>query len=86
MGLAEVYEEKGLYQDAIDEYKKVVEQDDKNTGALYNLALVYEKVDPREAITLWERYIKLAGPLPSEKDWVDVAILHLRKLKNQYKD
>jgi tetratricopeptide (TPR) repeat protein len=86
MGLAEVYEEKGLYQDAIGEYKKVVEQDDKNTGALYNLALVYEKVDPREAITLWERYIKLAGPLPSEKDWVDVAILHLRKLKNQYKD
>ncbi len=86
MGLAEVYEEKGLYQDAIGEYKKVVEQDDKNTGALYNLALVYEKVDPREAITLWERYIKLAGPLPTEKDWVDVAILHLRKLKNQYKD
>ncbi|HKZ06771.1 MAG TPA: tetratricopeptide repeat protein [Methylomirabilota bacterium] len=86
MGLAEVYEEKGLYQDAIGEYKKVVEQDDKNTSALYNMALVYEKVDPREAITLWERYIKLAGPLPSEKDWVDVAVLHLRKLKNQYKD
>jgi tetratricopeptide (TPR) repeat protein len=86
MGLAEVYEEKGLYQDAIAEYRKVVEQDDKNTGALYNLALVYEKVDPREAITLWERYIKLAGPLPTEKDWVDVAILHLRKLKSQYKD
>jgi tetratricopeptide (TPR) repeat protein/TolB-like protein len=86
MGLAEVYEEKGLYQDAIAEYRKVVEQDDKNTGALYNLALVYEKVDPREAITLWERYIALAGPLPTEKDWVDVAILHLRKLKSQYKD
>jgi tetratricopeptide (TPR) repeat protein len=86
MGLAEVYEEKGLYQDAIGEYRKVVEQDEKNTGALYNLALVYEKVDPREAITLWERYIQLAGPLPAEKDWVDVAILHLRKLKSQYKD
>jgi tetratricopeptide (TPR) repeat protein len=86
MGLAEVYEEKGLYQDAIAEYRKVVEEDEKNTSALYNLALVYEKVDPREAITLWERYIKLAGPLPTEKDWVDVAILHLRKLKNQYKD
>jgi hypothetical protein len=47
------------------------------------LALVYEKVDPKESITLWERYIKLASPLPSEKDWVDVAKLHLRKLKNQ---
>ncbi|HEV8438393.1 MAG TPA: tetratricopeptide repeat protein [Methylomirabilota bacterium] len=83
MGLAEVYEDKGLYQEAIGEYRKVVEAEPKNTGALYNLALVYEKVDPKEAITLWERYIQLAGPLASEKDWVDVARLHLRKLKNQ---
>ncbi len=83
MGLAEVYEDKGLYQEAIGEYKRVVDADAKNTGALYSLALVYEKVDPKESITLWERYIKLASPLPSEKDWVDVAKLHLRKLKNQ---
>src|SRR6266508_988955 len=83
MGLAEVYEDKGLYREAIDEYRKVVEADAKNTGALYNLALVYEKVDPKEAVTLWERYIELAGSQPSEKDWVDVAKLHLRKLKGQ---
>jgi tetratricopeptide (TPR) repeat protein/TolB-like protein len=83
MGLAEVYEDKGLYQEAIDEYKKVVNADAKNTGALYNLALVYEKVDPKEAITLWEQYIQLAGSQPSEKDWVDLARLHLRKLRNQ---
>ena len=83
MGLAEVYEDKGLYQDAITEYRKVVEQDARHTGALYNLALVYEQVDAREAITLWERYIQLAGSQPTEKDWVDVARLHLRKLKNQ---
>ena len=83
MGLAEVYEDKGLYPEAIGEYKKVVEQDAKNTGALYNLALVYEKVDAKEAIGLWERYIQLAGSLPAEKDWVDVARLHLRKLKQQ---
>jgi tetratricopeptide (TPR) repeat protein len=84
MGLAEVYEDKGLYPEAIGEYKKVVELDPKNTGALYNLALVYERTDPREAIALWERYIQLAGPLPTEKDWVDVAKLHLRKLKGQF--
>jgi len=83
MGLAEVYEDKGLYPDAIGEYKKVVELDAKNTGALYNLALVYEKVDAKEAVGLWERYIQLASSLPSEKDWVDVARLHLRKLKQQ---
>ena len=83
MGLAEVYEDKGLYKEAIDEYKRVVDADARNTGALYNLALVYEKVDPKEAITLWERYIGLASNIPSEKDWVDVAKLHLRKLKLQ---
>ncbi len=83
MGLAEVYEDKGLYQEAIGEYRKVVEADSKNTGALYNLALVYEKVDTKESIALWERYIALAGALPSEKDWVDVAKLHLRKLRSQ---
>jgi tetratricopeptide (TPR) repeat protein/TolB-like protein len=83
MGLAEVYEDKGLYQEAIEEYRKVVDADAKNTGALYNLAIVYEKVDPKEAIALWERYIGLAANLPAEKDWVDVARLHLRKLKQQ---
>jgi len=86
MGLGEVYEEKGLYKEAIEEYKRVLEADDKHTGALYNLALVYEKVDPREAITHWERYIQLASPLQTEKDWVDVARQHLKKLKGQVKD
>ena len=83
MGLAEVYEDKGLYKEAIDEYRRVVDADARNTGALYNLALVYEKVDPKESIALWERYIGLASNLPAEKDWVDVARLHLRKLKQQ---
>jgi tetratricopeptide (TPR) repeat protein/TolB-like protein len=83
MGLAEVYEDKGLYMEAIEEYRKVVDADAKNTGALYNLAIVYEKVDPKESIALWERYIGLAANLPAEKDWVDVARLHLRKLKQQ---
>jgi tetratricopeptide (TPR) repeat protein/TolB-like protein len=83
MGLAEVYEDKGLYKEAIEEYRKVVDADAKNTGALYNLALVYEKVDAKEAIALWERYIGIARNLPAEKDWVDVARLHLRKLMQQ---
>ncbi len=86
MGLGEVYEDKGLYKEAIEEYTRVVELDGKHTGALYNLALVYEKVDPREAIVHWERYIQLASALQSEKDWVDVARQHLRKLRGQIKD
>ena len=86
MGLGEVYEDKGLYKEAMEEYKGVINLDAKHTGAMYNLALVYEKVDPKEAIAQWERYIALASQLPSEKDWVDVARQHLRKLKSQIKD
>jgi tetratricopeptide (TPR) repeat protein len=86
MGLGEVFEDKGLYKEAIEEYRKVIELDGKHTGALYNLAVVYERVDPREAVAQWEKYIALASPLPSEKDWVDVARQHLRKLKSQIKD
>ncbi|PYM93668.1 MAG: hypothetical protein DME04_10810 [Candidatus Rokuibacteriota bacterium] len=86
MGLGEVYEEKGLYKEAIEEYRRVIEIDGKHTGGMYNLALVYEKVDPRAAIAQWERYIELASPLATEKDWVDVARQHLRKLKSQIKD
>jgi tetratricopeptide (TPR) repeat protein len=83
MGLGEVYEDKGLYQEAIREYRKVVELDPQHTGGLYNLALVFEKVDPREAIAHWEGYIRVAAPLPAEKDWVDVARQHLKKLRTQ---
>jgi adenylate cyclase len=86
MGLGEVYEDKGLYKEAIEEYQRVIELDPKHTGAMYNLAIVFEKTDPREAIAQWERYIALASQLPSEKDWVDVARQHLRKLKNQLKE
>jgi len=86
MGLGEVYEDKGLYKEAIDEYKRVIELDDKHTGAMYNLAVVYEKVDPKEAIAQWERYIELASQVATEKDWVDTARQHLRKLKAQHKE
>jgi tetratricopeptide (TPR) repeat protein len=86
MGLGEVYEEKGLYREAIDEYRRVIETEPAHAEGLYNLALVYEKVDPREAIVQWERYIALASQVPAQKDWVDVARQHLRKLKNQMKE
>lgn len=86
MGLGEVYEDKGLYPEAIAEYRRVIELDGRHTGALYNLALVYEKVDPKEAIAQWERYIALASQVPSEKDWVDIARQHLRKLRNIVKE
>jgi tetratricopeptide (TPR) repeat protein len=86
MGLGEVYEDKGLYREAIEEYQRVMEVEPTHAEALYNLALVYEKVDPKEAIVHWERYIQLAAQVPAQKDWVDVARQHLRKLRNQVKE
>jgi len=84
MGLGEIYEEKGLYKDAVVEYKKVIEVDPKHTAAHYNLALAYEKLDPREAIAQWERYIGLAATVATEKEWVDVARQHLKKLRDKF--
>lgn len=81
MGLGEVYEEKGLYDDAIAQYRKVIEVNARHPGAHYNLALALEKVNVKEAIAQWERYIELASELPSERDWVDVARQHLKKLR-----
>ncbi len=85
MGLGEIFEEKGLYQDAIAEYKRIIEIDPRHSGAHYNLALDYEKVDVKEAIAHWEQYIELASTLSTEKDWVDIARQHLRKLRAREK-
>jgi tetratricopeptide (TPR) repeat protein len=84
MGLGEIYEEKGLYKDAVAEYKKVIEIEPKHTAAHYNLAMAYEKLDPREAIVQWERYIGIASSVATEKEWVDVARQHLKKLKDKF--
>jgi tetratricopeptide (TPR) repeat protein len=84
MGLGEIYEDKGLYKDAVSEYKKVIEVEPKHTAAHYNLAMAYEKLDPKEAIAQWERYIGIASTVATEKEWVDVARQHLKKLKDKY--
>jgi tetratricopeptide (TPR) repeat protein len=84
MGLGEIYEEKGLYKDAVVEYKKVIEVEAKHTAAHYNLALAYEKLDPREAIAQWDRYIAIAATIATEKEWVDVARQHLKKLRDKF--
>lgn len=83
MGLGEIYEEKGLYKDAIAEYRKVIEVDARHTAAHYNLALAYERVDVKEAIAQWERYVGLASEIATEKEWVDVARQHLKKLRDR---
>ena len=83
LALGEVYEEKGLYQEAIARYAKVLAVDPQHPTAHYGLALAYEKVDREKAIAMWEKYIELATRVASEKDWLDIARKHLKKLKEQ---
>lgn len=83
MGLGEIYEEKGLYKEAAAEYRGILEVDPRHPGAHYNLALSLEKIDPKAAIAQWERYIELASQIQTEKDWVDIAKKHLKKLQSQ---
>mgnify|MGYP003694496511 CR=1 FL=1 len=87
MGLGEVYEEKGLYKEATEEYRRVIEIDGKHTGAMYNLAArLREGRSPRPRSVSGSATSSSRPRWPTEKDWVDVARQHLRKLKNQVKD
>jgi len=81
LSLGELFEEKGLYQQAIARYTHALSIEPRHPGAMYGLALAYEKVDTKKAIEQWERYIELASTLPSEKEWVDIARKHLNKLR-----
>jgi tetratricopeptide (TPR) repeat protein len=83
LALGEVYEEKGLYQEAIARYAKVLEMEPRHPTAHYGLALAYEKVDRGKAIAMWQKYIEIATGTTSEKDWLDIAKKHLKKLQEQ---
>ena len=83
IGLGDLYEEKGLYREAIAAYRKALAVKPKHPGALYALALAYEKVDPKEAVARWEEYIRAASELPGEKEWIDIAEQHLKKMRQK---
>lgn len=83
IGLGDLYEEKGLYKEAIATYRKALALKPKHPGALYALALAYEKVSPKEAVARWEEYIAVASELPGEKEWIDIAEQHLKKMRQK---
>ncbi|MEK7338910.1 MAG: tetratricopeptide repeat protein, partial [candidate division NC10 bacterium] len=83
IGLGDLYEEKGLYKEAIATYRKALALKPKHPGALYALALAYEKVSPKEAAARWEEYIRVASELPGEKEWIDIAEQHLKKMRQK---
>lgn len=83
LALGEIYEEKGLYNDAVDQYMRILQVEPRHTTANYNMAMALEKIDVKKAITQWETYLEIAVGVQSEKDWVDIARQHLKKLRGK---
>lgn len=81
LNLGEIYEEKGLYKEAADSYERALQVDPKQPSAHYGLAMALERFDRGLAIAAWERYLRIAPEQSSEKDWLDIAKKHLKKLK-----
>lgn len=80
-GLGDMLEDKGLYLEAIARYRRVLALEPAHTGALFAIARAYEKVDVKEAIAGWARYLEVAATIPSEREWLDIARGHLEKLR-----
>jgi len=81
VALGELYEEKGLYREAVQAYEGAIAIEPRNPNALFSLAQALEQFDHGKAIATWERYIQLASSLPSEKEWLEIAKHHLKKLE-----
>ncbi|TLM65329.1 MAG: tetratricopeptide repeat protein, partial [Actinobacteria bacterium] len=56
LDLAFAYQQAGRYQDALNDYDKVLAADPRNTGALYNKGIVYRELDldDKAEDTLWD--------------------------------
>jgi tetratricopeptide (TPR) repeat protein len=81
LSLGDLYEEKGLSQEAAEQYRYILSLDARHPGAAYGLAEVLERLDLPGAIAQWEQYLRLATTLPTEQDWVAIAQRHLEKLR-----
>ena len=58
--------EQGDIGSAIKHYNEILIVDPWDAAALYNLALVYEKVDRSVARTKWAQYLEMHGANPRE--------------------
>jgi tetratricopeptide (TPR) repeat protein len=81
VALGELFEETGRYEEAAASYERALEIDAAHPASLYGLALTLEQLDRGRAIRAWERYILIASQRSSERDWLDIAKQHLRRLQ-----
>jgi len=83
LALGELYAEQGLYQEALKHYRRAMELEPNRPQAYYGLASVLEDVDEEQALSAWKYYIHIASQLPSEREWLDIAKRHVKKLEEK---
>ncbi|STX43943.1 Predicted O-linked N-acetylglucosamine transferase, SPINDLY family [Legionella donaldsonii] len=73
--LAKLYHDHGLVNKAITQYEQVLAYHENDTSAIYNLGLLYEKIDEEKAKELFIKYIKLEINKEDEDSikWVERA-------------
>ncbi len=64
-------------------FEEVTRIDPDTPSSYFCLATLYERRDRDLAISTWERYLEMAGKLPSEAEMVAKVTLHLTSLKKK---
>ncbi len=84
------YKEIGAFDKAAGAFQKSIKLSQKAEkitpvfyAAMYNLADTEEKTDPAMAVRTWEKYVRVAEKVASEKAWVEKAKKRIAALSKQ---
>ncbi len=69
---------------AAEAFRRAVDASPDNVAFNYNLAAAYDRAEPRRAVDQWQRYLMLAGELPTERRRADEARKRLKQLVSDY--
>lgn len=80
--LAKLYQDTGENNKSIVQYEQVLAYNENNTPSIYNLGLLYEKIDEKKSKELFIQYIKLKIDKDDEESikWVERAKSKLRSM------
>ena len=76
-----LYQSKGMFKKAILEYEGALEHDRRNFLAYYNMALAYENVDMKKAVSLWKTAIDIAEEKKDRGQLLPEMRNHLARLE-----
>jgi tetratricopeptide (TPR) repeat protein len=79
LGLSLMFERS--YDQARDQFERALQLRPDLAAAAYQLALIYERFDPAQAIERWRKYVDLARGKLGEQAWVALAEAHLQRLQ-----